>query len=61
MLLSQTVRPPDRLSSHKRARPALPARCDTQKLRSQTEASKSDNKEGAQGYASLAAPVASDQ
>lgn len=56
----QTARP-DRLSSHKRARPAQPARCDTQKPRTQTRASNSDNKEGARGSASLAVPFAVDQ
>lgn len=57
----QIVRPPDRLLNHKRARPAPPARYDTQKLPTQAKASKSDDKEGAQGYASLAAPVVGDQ
>ena len=52
---------PDRLSNHKRARAAQPVRCDTQKPGTQTKATKSDNKEGAQASASLTVPFAVDQ
>ena len=52
---------PDRLSNHKRARAAQLARCDAQKPRTQTTASKSDTKEGAYSSASLPVPFAVDQ